>query len=204
MPARIAVIHDQPEFADRLVSALRLAGHDAAEITETVATWRVIADLQRVELLITRVAYPPGRSDGVALAMKVPNQPDFHVLLAGEPQSAAQSDGRSTSALESATIPNIVKIATHLLDFADVHATRRTEERSLPGDYQAQSGMPEHEPEVARILKQRRCATCRYWGKREQGIFRLPANKTGTARRCGIDPKLATFPDDRCNAWRRS
>jgi DNA-binding NtrC family response regulator len=204
MPARVVVIHDEPEFAGRLVSALRLAGYDVAAFTDPIETWDVIANVQRAHLLITRVAHPPSRSNGVALALKVLNQPDIHVLLTGEPRLTKQPDGRSPSTLGSATIPNIVKIARDLLDFAEVLLTHQTEQRSLPRERQAQPSMPKHEPEVARILQQRRCATCRYWGKREQGVFKTLASRTVPVRRCAIEPKLATFPDDRCNAWRGS
>ena len=197
MPARVVVVHDEPEFAGRLVSALRSAGHDVTAFTAPLATWDVVTDLQRVDVLITRVVYPPGQSNGVTLAMKVPNQPEIHVLLTGGPQSA-------TSMLISATVANIVKTVGYLLDFADAHSICRAEDRSLPNSRQAEPGMPKYEPEVARILQQGRCATCRYWGEREEGVFKRLASRTVPARRCGVDPQLATSADDRCNAWRRS
>jgi hypothetical protein len=58
MPARVVVIH-KPEFAGRLVSALRLAGYDVVAFTDPIESMGYDCG---AELLITRVAYPPSLS----------------------------------------------------------------------------------------------------------------------------------------------
>jgi hypothetical protein len=45
---------------------------------------------------------------------------------------------------------------------------------------------------------------CRHWGKLEEGVFKFIGERALTARRCSINPKLATFLNDVCNDWHRS
>lgn len=63
--------------------------------------------------------------------------------------------------------------------------------------------MPKLEPEIERILSQRKCATCRYWGQHEKGMFKIHDSRVFLARQCRVNPKLATFHDDGCNVWQR-
>jgi CheY-like chemotaxis protein len=68
MPARIVIVHDEPDFADSLTTALRSAGHDVATFMDPQVGWNALDKAHRVELLITRVAFPPGKPNGVSLA----------------------------------------------------------------------------------------------------------------------------------------
>ena len=68
MPARIVIVHDEPDFADPLTAALRLAGHDVATFMDSQVGWDALDAAERIELLITRVDFPPGKPHGVSLA----------------------------------------------------------------------------------------------------------------------------------------
>jgi DNA-binding NtrC family response regulator len=69
MPARIVIVDDEQTFADSLTSALRAAGYDSANYIDPIAALEALAEAQRVELLITRVEFAKGRSNGHSLAL---------------------------------------------------------------------------------------------------------------------------------------
>ncbi len=69
MPARIVIVDDEQAFADSLTSALRAAGYDSANYIDPIAALEALAEAQRVELLITRVEFAKGRSNGQSLAL---------------------------------------------------------------------------------------------------------------------------------------
>ena len=68
MPARIVVVHDDPEFVDQLQSALRRAGRDVAAFADLMDALAALDAAQRIEVLITRMQFPPGKPNGLALA----------------------------------------------------------------------------------------------------------------------------------------
>jgi hypothetical protein len=70
MPARIVIVHDEPEFAE----ANSMSGIDALEHAE------------HIELLIARVRFPSGTPNGAALArMARLKRPGIKVLFAAFP-----------------------------------------------------------------------------------------------------------------------
>jgi hypothetical protein len=204
MPPRVVVLYDEPDFAGQLASALRLAGYSVDAFIGPVAEWQVIARLQQADVLITGVEYPPGRSNGVIVALRVGNHPDIHLLVAGEPKGAERAD-RAGAVLRVAqgTVTNVVKTVKLLLESGAERPHRPAEIGGSRNDHLAKPVIPQLEPEVERILS-RRCATCRFWEKRRRGVVKVQADRTATARRCSIDPGLTTFPDDGCSNWRRS
>jgi DNA-binding NtrC family response regulator len=68
MPDRIVIVHDEPDFVDSLTAALKSAGHDVATFMDPEVGWNALDEAKRVELLITRVNFPPGKPNGVSLA----------------------------------------------------------------------------------------------------------------------------------------
>jgi CheY-like chemotaxis protein len=68
MPAKIAIVHDEPEFVDAALAALRGAGYDAIAIMDSLSAMDALEHPKHVELLITRVRFPSGTPNGAALA----------------------------------------------------------------------------------------------------------------------------------------
>jgi DNA-binding response OmpR family regulator len=88
MPARIVIVHDEPDFADPLTATLRSEGHDVATFTDPTIGLDALDAARRVELLITCVNFPPGKPNGVSLArMARYRRPDIRVCLRGFPNS---------------------------------------------------------------------------------------------------------------------
>lgn len=82
MPARVVVVHDDPDFAIAATVALTLAGYSVAAFIDPLAALDVLEATQSVEVLITRVEFPPGKSNGIALARIVrTRRPGVRVLF---------------------------------------------------------------------------------------------------------------------------
>ena len=79
MPARIVAVHDDLDFVDKLAAILRSEGHDVAAFSDPLAAWDALAG---ADLLTTRAQYPPGKSNGFALArMARSKRPEIRVLF---------------------------------------------------------------------------------------------------------------------------
>ena len=87
MPACIVFVHDDPGFAEPAVAALRAAGYDVVAFHDSMAAIYALEHPQRVKLLITRVRFPSGMPNGVALAcMARLKQPGIKVLFTSFPE----------------------------------------------------------------------------------------------------------------------
>jgi len=94
VPARIVVVHDDPEFAEQVVSALAGLGHDAVAFTDPMKALEALDDPKKIELLITRVRFQPGKPNGVSLArMARQKRPRIKVLFTALPEFAELVDG---------------------------------------------------------------------------------------------------------------
>ena len=67
MPANVILVHDDPEFIDGAVAALRLAGHKVDMFREPMEALSALETAQ-FAILITRARFPVGQLNGVALA----------------------------------------------------------------------------------------------------------------------------------------
>jgi hypothetical protein len=65
MSANIIFVHDDPEFIEEAAAALRLAGHKVVTFREPTLN---AVETAPFEILITRVWFPIGQPNGVALA----------------------------------------------------------------------------------------------------------------------------------------
>jgi DNA-binding NtrC family response regulator len=94
MPARIVVVHDDPEFIDGTMAALVAAGHDVRAFTDTMSALKALERAQRVEVLVTRVVFPPGQPNGVSLALMAKlKRPGMKVLFAAQHETREHTEG---------------------------------------------------------------------------------------------------------------
>lgn len=68
MPARIVLVHDEPELLAAFEAKLRSTGHDVAAFRDSVSAFDALSSPRRVEILVTRLLFQPGRPHGLALA----------------------------------------------------------------------------------------------------------------------------------------
>ena len=120
MPARVVVVHDDPAFVEQLVSALRAAGHEVAAFADPLDAWGDLSTPQRIGVLITGVEFSPGRSNGVALALKArTKRPKLHVLFTAQLELSQATAGLGTFMEAPVTVPAILSTVTRLLKFED-------------------------------------------------------------------------------------
>lgn len=116
MPARVVVVGDEPEFVDELVAALNLAGHEVARFTDPLAAWDALADARRTEVLITDVSFPPGKSNGVALAhMARMKRRGIQVIFVALPEFARECEDTGMFLAQPISVPNVMKNVELLL-----------------------------------------------------------------------------------------
>jgi DNA-binding response OmpR family regulator len=114
MPARIVIVHDEPDFAVPLTAALRSKGYDVATFMDPTAGLDALDEARRVELLITCVNFPPGKPNGVSLArMARYKRPGIRVMFTALPEFAEHTDGLG----EFVPMPaNVTQAAIRLLE----------------------------------------------------------------------------------------
>jgi DNA-binding NtrC family response regulator len=97
VPARIVVVYDDIKFSEELAAQLRAEGHDVAAFPDPLAAWDALEAAKLTEVLVTRVEFPPGRSNGVALAsMARLKRPGICVLLLALPKYAEAAAAEGT------------------------------------------------------------------------------------------------------------
>ena len=117
MPARIIVVHDEAEFRCQLTTSLQSAGYFVACHPDPLAAWDAINTGRHFEVLITRVEFPPGRSNGVALArMARARQPGIRVVFAALPRYASDAADLGTFLPMPVTVPAVVAAVRRLLE----------------------------------------------------------------------------------------
>ena len=94
MPARIVLVHDDPEFARPALASLREAGYDVVAFPDSMSGIEALEHPRRIELLITRVRFPLGTPNGAALARIARlKRPGIKVLFASFPEVRQHTEG---------------------------------------------------------------------------------------------------------------
>jgi DNA-binding NtrC family response regulator len=131
MPARVVVVHDEPEFVDELVAALNLAGHQVAVFDNPLEAWNALATPRLTEVLITRVQFPPGKSNGLALALMArANRPGIPVIFTALPEFARECEEVGMFLPLPVPVSHVVKTVELLLRQARI-PTRKAADTSM-------------------------------------------------------------------------
>jgi DNA-binding NtrC family response regulator len=117
MPARIVVVHDDQEFTDLLIVALRSSGHDVATYPDPLTAWGALEGAQLIEVLVTRMEFAPGKSNGLALArMARSKRPQIKVLFTALPEYADHADDLGDFLPMPLSVEDAIEAITGLLD----------------------------------------------------------------------------------------
>jgi DNA-binding NtrC family response regulator len=77
MPGSVVIVHDEHSFLLESAVALGDAGHSLATFTDPMAALKAVEEIKPPDILITRVTFPEGSPNGIALArmlrLKCPN-----------------------------------------------------------------------------------------------------------------------------------
>jgi DNA-binding NtrC family response regulator len=113
---RDVIAHDDAEFVYNTAIALRAAGYSVAAFANSMSTLTALEDAQLVELLITRVLFPEGTPNGVALGrMARVKRPGVKVLFVGRPDTQAHTEGVGEFLPASVTASEIVEMVEKML-----------------------------------------------------------------------------------------
>jgi DNA-binding NtrC family response regulator len=116
MPARIVVVHDEPQFREFVVTALLVAGYDTKAFAGSMAAIEALEAAQRIELLITRVRFPEGTPHGVALAsMALTQKRAVRVLFVAREENREHTEGLGEFLAVPVTGPELVATVNRML-----------------------------------------------------------------------------------------
>jgi len=94
MPARIVVVHDHTDLADRIANGLRASGYEASSFADPMAALTALETPEPIAVLVTRVRYPTGKPNGIALALMARRKrPDMRVLFVALPEYELNAAG---------------------------------------------------------------------------------------------------------------
>lgn len=120
MPARIVIVHDDPQFLEPAVAALQLAGYDVAAFSGSMAALPALEAPRKTELLITRVHFPAGTPNGVALArMARHKRREIKVLFTASPKSEEHIGDLGEFLPMPVEVSDLVQTASRMLDQGD-------------------------------------------------------------------------------------
>lgn len=123
MPAQMVIVHNDTEFTGPVSRCLREDGYDVMVFPDPLVALNALEAAERVELLITRVEFPAGRSNGRALALMARRRrPGVKVLFVCRPQFRKDVEDLGEVLTRPASIAEVVEAATRLL----VHAAPAT------------------------------------------------------------------------------
>jgi DNA-binding NtrC family response regulator len=110
MPAQVVLVHDDPLFVEEGATALCAAGYEVAAFTDPMLALNALDAARTIELLITRITYPPGKPNGLALArMARTRRPQIRILLMAIPEAERHAKGWGEHLPLPATIAELVE-----------------------------------------------------------------------------------------------
>ena len=90
----VVLVHNDPEFAESTGKALQAAGYETVSYADTMSAINALDELQQINMIITRLQFPPGQPTGVALGrMARVKRPGVNVLFVGQ-QEKSRTCGR--------------------------------------------------------------------------------------------------------------
>jgi DNA-binding NtrC family response regulator len=112
----LVVVHDDATLRAAMIAGLVAAGHGVDGFADPMLAWGTCHAGPDMGVLITGVNFPPGRSNGVALArMTVSENSATQVLFVTAPEFAAHTDGMGQTILLPAPVSDVVKAVARLL-----------------------------------------------------------------------------------------
>lgn len=116
MPARVVLVHDDPEFVEQAAAAIENAGFSVATFTDQAAAVTALERMRLIDLLITRLRYGPGKPHGINLAqMARKRRPGLKVLFIALPEFAEQAAELGEFMPLPVAVPDLVDAVHRLL-----------------------------------------------------------------------------------------
>jgi DNA-binding response OmpR family regulator len=108
--------HDDLEFRSSAEAALLARGYAVRSFSTALAAMLGLDEPQLVDLLITRVRFPPGASNGMALARSARlKHKDVKILFVAAPEFQVEAEEIGTYLAAPATIPDLLEAVQKVL-----------------------------------------------------------------------------------------
>ena len=108
MSANIIFVHDDPQFIKEAAAALRLAGHKVVTFREPMEALGAL-ETEYFDILITRVRFPIGQPNGVALArMARMKRPSIKLVFTVVPEYVEYTEELGETVTAPIDIPELV------------------------------------------------------------------------------------------------
>jgi DNA-binding NtrC family response regulator len=115
MTARIFIVHDDSAFSKDVRSALEATGHTVAAFDDPMVALDALEE-RRIELLITRVNFGPGKLNGIALARMLRlKRPDVRVIFTAVPEHGHHAWGLGEFLAAPIRVDDVVEMTERLL-----------------------------------------------------------------------------------------
>jgi DNA-binding NtrC family response regulator len=86
MPAKFVIVHDDPTFTKAMLAPFLDKGCSVARYPDALDAMGAIEICRKMEVLVTLLAFPAGRSNGIALAqMAKQRKPHIRTVFLGDP-----------------------------------------------------------------------------------------------------------------------
>jgi DNA-binding NtrC family response regulator len=116
MPARVVLVHDDPNFARDAGAAIQTVGVEVATFTDPMAALTALENAQSVDLLVTRVRFEPGKPHGISLVRVARNRrPGMKALFLSLPEYTKHTEGIGTCLTLPVEMPPLVEAVRRLL-----------------------------------------------------------------------------------------
>jgi DNA-binding NtrC family response regulator len=116
MPGLVVVVHSNEGFAQEAARALRHAGYQVAAFSDPMQALDALDSSETVDLLITRVNYPSGRPNGVALALMARNRrPQIRVVFTARADMRRHAEGIGEFLAVPVAVADLVAVVARLL-----------------------------------------------------------------------------------------
>jgi DNA-binding NtrC family response regulator len=116
MPGPVILVHSSEGFANQAASALRNAGYEVVVFTDPMQALDALDATGAPQLLITRVNYPSGKPNGVALALMARNRrPHIRVLFIAQADMRQHAEGIGEFLPVPVALADLVAVVERLL-----------------------------------------------------------------------------------------
>jgi DNA-binding response OmpR family regulator len=119
MPAQIVLVHDDAVFAGEARRALMQEGYDVMVFPDPLVALDTLETAVHLELLITRVGFSAGRSNGASLALMARyKRPGVKILLLCRPEFMTEVEDLGEVLAAPVTVSEVVAAAARLMPAA--------------------------------------------------------------------------------------
>jgi DNA-binding NtrC family response regulator len=120
MPARVVVVHDDPDFGLALTVAIKVAGYEVAMFPDSLEALEALHDAKRIEMLITGARFPASKPNGIALARAAwSRRPRVRVLFMAQSDLVLFTEGTGEFLESPIEVADVVRAVQRILPAVD-------------------------------------------------------------------------------------